>query len=79
MAFWKGIGPAWLREASYTSLRLGLYAPIKHLLGTLRSATILFYFISFFTFFIFRIILLVFYLYFMVLWFRRFFLVLSLR
>mmetsp|Transcript_28098 Transcript_28098/g.26956 ORF Transcript_28098/g.26956 Transcript_28098/m.26956 type:complete len:290 (+) Transcript_28098:110-979(+) len=32
-AFWKGIGPAWLREASYTSLRLGLYAPIKHLLG----------------------------------------------
>ena len=36
MAFWKGIGPAWLREASYTSLRLGLYAPIKHLLGTLH-------------------------------------------
>jgi Mitochondrial carrier protein len=32
-AFWKGIGPAWLREASYTSLRLGLYSPIKHLLG----------------------------------------------
>jgi uncharacterized ubiquitin-like protein YukD len=29
----QGIGPAWLREASYTSLRLGLYAPIKHLLG----------------------------------------------
>ena len=29
ISFWKGIGPAWLREASYTSLRLGLYNPIK--------------------------------------------------
>ena len=28
-AFYKGIGPAWLREASYTSLRLGLYEPVK--------------------------------------------------
>ena len=43
MAFWKGIGPAWLREASYTSLRLGLYAPIKHVLGTyIRYATLFF-------------------------------------
>jgi len=32
-AFYKGIGPAWLREASYTSLRLGLYEPIKMLVG----------------------------------------------
>lgn len=32
-AFWKGIGAAWLREASYTSLRIGLYAPIKHAMG----------------------------------------------
>lgn len=32
-AFWKGIGAAWMREASYTSLRLGLYGPIKHALG----------------------------------------------
>lgn len=32
-AFWKGIGAAWLREASYTSLRLGLYAPIKKAMG----------------------------------------------
>ena len=24
-AFWKGINAAWLRESSYTSLRLGLY------------------------------------------------------
>jgi hypothetical protein len=28
-AFYKGIVPAWLREASYTSLRLGLYEPVK--------------------------------------------------
>lgn len=32
-AFWKGIPAAWLREASYTSLRLGLYAPIKKAVG----------------------------------------------
>lgn len=32
-AFWKGIQPAWLREASYTSLRIGLYGPIKHTFG----------------------------------------------
>ena len=32
-AFWKGIGAAWLREASYTSLRLGLYDPIKKIMG----------------------------------------------
>jgi hypothetical protein len=32
-AFWKGIGAAWLREASYTSLRLGLYGPIKKVMG----------------------------------------------
>lgn len=32
-AFWKGIGAAWLRESSYTSLRLGLYSPIKHGMG----------------------------------------------
>lgn len=32
-AFWKGIGAAWLRESSYTSLRLGLYSPIKSAMG----------------------------------------------
>jgi hypothetical protein len=32
-AFWKGIDAAWLREASYTSLRLGLYEPIKNIMG----------------------------------------------
>ena len=32
-SFWKGIGAAWLREASYTSLRLGLYDPIKKVMG----------------------------------------------
>ena len=37
-AFYKGIGPAWLREASYTSLRLGLYEPIKVLVGATAGA-----------------------------------------
>ncbi|GMH55866.1 hypothetical protein TrST_g2446 [Triparma strigata] len=32
-AFWKGINAAWLRESSYTSLRLGLYEPCKILIG----------------------------------------------
>lgn len=32
-AFYKGIGAAWMREASYTSLRLGLYEPMKALVG----------------------------------------------
>merc|ERR1711937_1131888 len=32
-AFYKGIGAAWMREASYTSLRLGLYEPCKGLVG----------------------------------------------
>merc|ERR1719454_2373568 len=32
-AFYKGIGAAWMREASYTSLRLGLYEPMKGLVG----------------------------------------------
>lgn len=32
-AFWNGISAAWLREASYTSLRLGMYAPIKEVMG----------------------------------------------
>lgn len=33
LAFWKGIPAAWMREASYTSFRLGLYSPLKKLLG----------------------------------------------
>jgi hypothetical protein len=32
-ALWKGVNAAWLREASYTSLRLGLYEPIKIVFG----------------------------------------------
>ena len=32
-AFRKGIGAAMLREASYTSLRLGLYEPMKGITG----------------------------------------------
>jgi hypothetical protein len=37
-AFWKGIGAAWLREASYTSLRLGLYSPIKEVLQVKKDS-----------------------------------------
>ena len=32
-AFYKGIKPALLREASYSSLRIGLYDPVKVLVG----------------------------------------------
>jgi hypothetical protein len=32
-ALWKGVNAAWLREASYTSLRLGLYEPVKVIMG----------------------------------------------
>ena len=39
-AFYKGIGPAWLREASYTSLRLGLDEPIKGLVGATAGAVV---------------------------------------
>jgi len=42
-ALWKGINAAWLRESSYTSLRLGLYEPCKILFGctTPESTTFL--------------------------------------
>lgn len=32
-ALWKGVNAAWLRESSYTSLRLGLYEPCKVAFG----------------------------------------------
>lgn len=38
-AFWKGINAAWLRESSYTSLRLGLYEPIKVALGADKNSS----------------------------------------
>lgn len=38
-AFWKGIGAAWLRESSYTSLRLGLYSPIKKALNIQKDSS----------------------------------------
>lgn len=41
LAFWKGIGAAWLREASYTSLRLGLYAPLKDIMGVKKDSNFL--------------------------------------
>lgn len=37
-AFWKGIGAAWMREASYTSLRLGLYGPIKQVMNIKKDS-----------------------------------------
>jgi len=43
-AFWKGIRAAWLREASYTSLRLGLYSPIKKAMGVNNDSHFLFKF-----------------------------------
>lgn len=45
-SFYQGIGAAWLREASYTSLRLGLYAPIKSALGVKDSSPFLLKFLS---------------------------------
>eukprot|EP01032_Pedospumella_encystans_P011472 gene11472-13333_t len=44
-AFWNGISAAWLREASYTSLRLGMYAPIKQGLGVTNDSN---FFMKFF-------------------------------
>jgi len=38
-AFWKGIGAGWLREASYTSLRLGLYGPLKTAMGVKKESS----------------------------------------
>ena len=32
-AFWKGIGAAWMREASYTSLRLGKQYNMRYILA----------------------------------------------
>ena len=40
-AFWKGIKAAWLREASYTSLRIGLYGPIKKAMGVTNDSPFL--------------------------------------
>lgn len=42
-ALWKGVNAAWLREASYTSLRLGLYEPIKVAFGAADPATTTFF------------------------------------
>ena len=42
-ALYKGIKPAWLREGSYTALKMGMYAPTRDLIaswdGTDRQAT----------------------------------------
>jgi Mitochondrial carrier protein len=39
VALWKGVNAAWLREASYTSLRIGLYEPVKVAFGANDPAT----------------------------------------
>jgi len=39
LALWKGVNAAWLREASYTSLRLGLYEPCKVAFGCTTPET----------------------------------------
>jgi Mitochondrial carrier protein len=41
LSLWKGVNAAWMREASYTSLRLGLYEPVKIAFGAAdeKSAT----------------------------------------
>merc|ERR1711965_1109037 len=46
LAFWKGIPAAWLREASYTSLRLGLYSPIKNVMGVTNDSPFIMKFIA---------------------------------
>ena len=45
-SLWKGIGAAWLREGSYTSLRLGLYGPIKHAMGVKADSSFLLKFVA---------------------------------
>jgi hypothetical protein len=45
-AFWKGIGAAWMREASYTSLRLGLYSPIKAAMGVKKDSSFFMKFVA---------------------------------
>lgn len=45
-AFWKGIQPAYLREASYTGIRIGLYGPVKSWLGVNSKSSFLMKFLS---------------------------------
>lgn len=45
-AFWKGIQAAYMREASYTGLRIGLYGPIKHLLHVKSDSSFFLKFLS---------------------------------
>jgi hypothetical protein len=45
-AFWKGIAAAWMREASYTSLRLGLYSPIKKVMNVKKDSHFIMKFVA---------------------------------
>lgn len=45
-SFWRGIGPAIMRESTYTSLRLGLYGPIKKIFNVNSESNFIFKFMS---------------------------------
>jgi len=45
-SFWKGIQAAYMREASYSGLRIGLYGPIKHFLGVKSNSSFFLKFLS---------------------------------
>jgi len=45
-SFWKGIQAAYMREASYSGLRIGLYGPIKHFLGVKKDSSFFLKFLS---------------------------------
>jgi hypothetical protein len=38
--FWRGVNAAWMRESTYTSLRLGLYSPIKQIFGVKKTSSV---------------------------------------
>jgi hypothetical protein len=44
--FWRGIGPAMMRESTYTSLRIGLYGPIKKTFNVTADSNFIFKFMS---------------------------------
>ena len=47
---WKGMLPSAMRELSYSSLRFGLYVPIKKMMGATNPRDTPFWFVSFFCF-----------------------------
>ena len=45
-ALWKGIQAAWLREASHSTLRIGLYGPYRKAMGVTNDSPFLLKFIA---------------------------------